>query len=69
MVKRVYNQIKTVDKRINITVVTSETQIPAIKNQLGDKVSISIEPCRRDIFPAIVVAPYVEDSYYESVRN
>lgn len=39
-----------------ITVATSKTQVSAICNQLGDNVSISVEPCRRDTFPAIVLA-------------
>src|SRR5574344_956649 len=91
MLARVYNQIKTVDKGIQITVATSATQVPAIHNQLGDKVSVSVEPCRRDTFPAIalsasylhdvlrvsddacvavgLVDPYVENSYYESIRK
>ena len=62
MVSRVFNQIKTVDKGIEITVATSATQVPAIYNQLGDKVSISIEPCRRNTFPAIALsASYLHD--------
>lgn len=56
MVQRVYRQIKTVDPDARVTIATSETQVSAIKNQLGDSVGISIEPCRRDTFPAIVLA-------------
>lgn len=55
MVSRVYNQITTVDKDTSITVATSTTQVPAIRNQLGDKVSISVEPCRCDTFPSIAL--------------
>lgn len=56
MVQRVYRQIKSVDKDAVVTIATSETQVSAIHNQLGDNVGISIEPCRRDTFPAIVLA-------------
>ena len=56
MVQRVYRQIKKVDKDVNITIATSKTQVSAIHNQLGDDIGISVEPCRRDTFPAIALA-------------
>lgn len=62
MVQRVYRQIKSVDKDADITIATSKTQVSSIHNQLGNDVSISIEPCRRDTFPAIVLATaYLHD--------
>lgn len=48
MVQRVYRQISTVDSESNITIATSKSQASAIHNQLGEKVSICVEPCRRD---------------------
>ena len=56
MVQRVYRQIKKVDKDASVTIATSKTQVSAIHNQLGLDVGISIEPCRRDTFPAIALA-------------
>ena len=56
MLKRVYRQINEVDSNANITIATSKSQASSIKNQLEDKVSICIEPCRRDTFPAIALA-------------
>lgn len=56
MVQRMYRMIKEVDKDATITIASSENQIPQIKAQLGDDVRISIEPCRRDTFPAIALA-------------
>lgn len=56
MVQRVYNQIKRVDADATVTIATSKTQVSAIHNQLGDGVGISVEPCRRDTFPAIALA-------------
>ncbi len=56
MVQRVYRQIKEVDPEANVTIATSKTQVSAIHNQLGNDVGISIEPCRRDTFPAIALA-------------
>lgn len=56
MVQRVYHQIKAVDKDAAITVATSRSQVSAIKNQLGEQVSVCVEPCRRDTFPAIALA-------------
>lgn len=91
MLQRVYRQIKTVDADAKITIATSKSQASAIKNQLGEKVSICVEPCRKDTFPAIVLAtaylkdklgvapdeivivcpvdPYVDITYYESVKK
>lgn len=56
MVQRVYRQIKVVDKSSDITIATSKSQVSAIHNQLGEGVGISVEPCRRDTFPAIALA-------------
>ncbi len=56
MVQRVYHQIKSVDENTEIMVATSQSQVSAIRNQLGNQVTICIEPCRRDTFPAIALA-------------
>ncbi len=91
MLQRVYRQIKKIDDDAKVTIATSKTQVSAIHNQLGDDVGISVEPCRRDTFPAIVLAtaylidvihvdpsesvvvcpvdPYVEDDYFEALKE
>lgn len=56
MVQRVYRQIKTVDPQATVTIATSKAQVSAIHNQLGESVGVSVEPCRRDTFPAIALA-------------
>jgi len=56
MVQRVYRQIRTVDSEADVTIATSKTQVSAIRNQLGENVGISVEPCRRDTFPAIALS-------------
>lgn len=62
MVQRVYRQICKVDPDATVTIATSKTQVSAIHNQLGESVGISIEPCRRDTFPAIALATaYLHD--------
>lgn len=62
MVQRVYRQIRSVDEAANITIATSKSQVSAIHNQLGADVGISVEPCRRDTFPAIALAAaYLHD--------
>lgn len=62
MVQRVYRQIRAVDSDAIVTIATSKKQVSAINNQLGDGVGISIEPCRRDTFPAIALATaYLHD--------
>ena len=62
MVQRVYRQILSVDSSASVTVATSKTQVSALYNQLGENVGISVEPCRRDTFPAIALATaYLHD--------
>lgn len=62
MVQRMYRQIKKVDADATVTIATSKTQVSAIHNQLGSDVGISVEPCRRDTFPAIALAAaYLKD--------
>ncbi len=56
MVQRVYRQIRKVDPHATVTIATSRTQVSSIHNQLGENVGISVEPCRRDTFPAIALA-------------
>lgn len=56
MVQRMYRMICDVDPDATVTIATSENQVPSIKAQLGEKVGISVEPSRRDTFPAIALA-------------
>lgn len=62
MVQRMYRMICEVDADATVTIATSENQVTAIKSQLDEKVGISVEPCRRDTFPAIALAvAYLHD--------
>lgn len=62
MVQRIYKQIKKADPNGNITIATSRSQVSSIHNQIGENVGISVEPCRRDTFPAIALATaYLHD--------
>ena len=62
MVQRVYRQIRKADPEASVTIAAPKAQISAIHNQLGQNVGISVEPCRRDTFPAIVLAAaYLHD--------
>ena len=56
MAQRMYRMICEVDPGAAVTIATSENQIPQIRAQLDDAVGISIEPARRDTFPAIALA-------------
>lgn len=56
MLMRMYRMIKEIDGEATITIAASENQIPQIKAQLGEDVGISVEPTRRDTFPAIALA-------------
>ena len=62
MVQRMYRSIKKIDKDAKVTIATSKTQVSELIHQLGDDINISIEPTRRDTFPAIVLATcYLHD--------
>ena len=62
MVQRVYGQIRRVLPEADVTIATSKSQVSSILNQLGEQVGISVEPCRRDTFPAIALsAAYLAD--------
>ena len=62
MIERVYRQVRQVSPDSTITIATAKAQVSSIRNQLGDEVDISIEPCRRDTFPAIALAAaYLRD--------
>lgn len=62
MIQRICRMIAESDKNARITIATSESQIASINAQVGDAVKVSIEPCRRDTFPAIILATmYLHD--------
>ena len=62
MVQRMYRMIKKVSPNSRIVIATSKNQVASIRNQLNEKVDISIEPCRRDTFPAIALSvAYLHD--------
>lgn len=56
MVQRVYRQIRKADADCTVIIATSKAQVSSIHNQLDENVGISVEPCRRDTFPAIALA-------------
>ncbi|MCR4815434.1 MAG: cupin domain-containing protein [Lachnospiraceae bacterium] len=56
MVQRMYRGLKGADPDVKLTIATSKTQLSEIRNQLGAEVDVSIEPDRRDTFPAIVLS-------------
>lgn len=56
MLQRMYRQSLEVDPAANIVIATAKAQVSAIHNQIGEGVGISVEPCRRDTFPAIALA-------------
>lgn len=56
MIQRVYAGLRGIDTDADITIATSKSQVSIIHNQLGTDVSVCVEPCRRDTFPAIALA-------------
>ena len=56
MVQRVYAQIKEAQPDAEITIATNASQVESIQGQLGENVSVVVEPERRDTFPAVTLA-------------
>lgn len=56
MIQRVVRQIKSAGLTDDIVVATGANQKDAIEIQLGDSINVVTEPCRRDTFPAILLA-------------
>ena len=56
MVQRMYRGIVSADSEADVTVATSRAQVAALHSQIGENISLSVEPCRKDTFPAIVLA-------------
>ena len=65
MVQRVYRQITSTIPNAQVTIATGKNQVASIQHQLNDKVSICVEPARRDTFPAILLAC----SFLHDVKN
>ena len=65
MIQRVCRQVRGVAPDVSITVATGREQTSLIRRQLGTGVNISIEPCRRDTFPAIALV----SAYLHEVRG
>ena len=62
MIQRVCRQVQSVASNVPVTVATGREQVSLIRRQLGLGVNISIEPCRRDTFPAIaLVSAYLHE--------
>ncbi|MGG5782227.1 sugar phosphate nucleotidyltransferase [Bacillus albus] len=56
MVQRVWGQLKSLGIENDAVIATSKSQVDMINSQLGNDISIIIEPERRDTFPAIALA-------------
>ena len=62
MLQRVFRQIRSADPKASVTIAAARSQVSAIRNQVGEEAGISVEPCRRDTFPAIALtASYLHD--------
>ena len=63
MFQRMFRMIRQVDQDAFVTAAVSASQLDLINKQVRDKnFDLSIEPCRRDTFPAIALAAaYLHD--------
>lgn len=65
MLQRIFRQIRKTDPHASVTIATAKSQLSVIRNQLDEQVEISVEPCRRDTFPAIALA----SAYLHDIKN
>ena len=65
MIQRVCRQVQSAAPDVPITVATGREQVSLIRRQLDSRVNVSIEPCRRDTFPAIALV----SAYLHEVRG
>lgn len=65
MIQRVCRQVRSAAPDVPITIATGREQTSLIRRQLGSAVNISVEPCRRDTFPAIALV----SAYLHEVRG
>lgn len=56
MVQKIYRKLLSFNKKSKIVVATSKNQVSVLHNQFGKDIGISVEPERRDTFPAILLA-------------
>lgn len=62
LLQRVHRQLVSVAPHAHITVATGRSQAGTVKHQLGEQVSLCVEPCRRDTLPAIALTvAYLHD--------
>ncbi len=62
MLQRVLRQIYKISRQSKITISTSKIQEKLLRKYVGNDVDISVEPCRRNTFPAIsLTAAYLRD--------
>lgn len=70
MVQRVYGQIRHALGDVSVTVATSRSQVATLRKQLPAGVDLSVEPCRRDTFPAMALAAaYLSEVKHISPRE
>ena len=65
MIQRVCRQVRSAAPDVPTTIATGREQTSLIRRQLGSAVNISVEPCRRDTFPAIALV----SAYLHEVRG
>ncbi len=56
MVQRMYRGIRNIDSKANIVIATNKVQIAEIQSQISGNLNMSVEPCKRNTFPAILLA-------------
>ncbi len=69
MIQRVVRQIREAGLANDIVIATGAAQEKLIRDQLGNDVSVVTEPCRRDTFPAIMLAcAYLKSKGAEAIE-
>jgi mannose-1-phosphate guanylyltransferase len=62
MIQRIYRQLSELYPDAEMTVATFRSQVSVVHDQIGEEVQLSVEPDRKNTFPAVVLASqYLKD--------
>ena len=56
MLQKVFSQLRKAEKKKKITISTASLQLDSIRKQLGNEVSVVVEPERKNTYPAIALS-------------
>ena len=62
MLEHIFSEIRSIDPNMHVTIASGRVQTEEVRSQLGNEVTMTEEPSRRNTFPAIsLAASYLKD--------